>query len=144
MSSGLKLFFSCSNPLIAAPQELPAKIPSSRAFCVYILPHLCLLLFQKHQSRPIDVFWKNILSYSFSDIWVNFIFIKDSRFVVFFKNRTIGVNSPDLNIWIFFFQKFTNTRNSSTRSYSNNKMGYFSICLFPDFRPCLFVMSKGI
>src|SRR5688572_25288249 len=95
-------------------------------------------------NTEIHILWKKILSYAFSYIWVDFIFVKNPGLLVFFENRTIGVYSPCFQFWIFFFQKLPGSANSSSGSYSHNKMIYFSAGLFPDFWTGSFVMRLRI
>ena len=64
--------------------------------------------------------------------------------MVFFKNRTIGIDPPNFNRWVFLFEIFGNTRYCSASAYTNDKMCDFTISLFPYFGTGLFIVSNRI
>src|SRR5690606_38378098 len=49
-----------------------------------------------------DILWQDILPYTFGNIWINLIFIKNSRLMILFKDRSIGIYAPYLDLRILF------------------------------------------
>ena len=64
--------------------------------------------------------------------------------MVFFKNRTIRINSPYFDCWVFLLEVFGYARYCSASAYANDKMSDFTIGLFPNFRTCLLIVSNRI
>ena len=139
------MFFQLNQPLNCGSTRVSCKNTffsshfSGINSCIFVR-----YFFKSINDIEVDISRKNILTNSFGDVRINFIFIKNSSFVVFFKNRTVGINSPNFDIWIFFFQIPTHTRNGSSCSNPNNKMSYFTVGLFPNFRTSLFIMCQCI
>src|SRR5690554_1655583 len=53
-------------------------------------------------NAKINVFGKNVLTYSLGYVGVDFIFVKNPGFVVFFENTSVSIDSPNFNVRILF------------------------------------------
>ena len=52
----------------------------------------------------VDIGRQDVLSDTFCDIRVDFLFIEDAGLMVFFKYTAIRIDTPDFDIRVFFFQ----------------------------------------
>jgi len=50
----------------------------------------------------VNVGLQEVFAYTFSYIRIDFSLIKDACFLVFLKDRTIGVYTPYFDVWISF------------------------------------------
>ena len=87
---------------------------------------------------------QNIFSNSFSEVWIDFLFIKNPRLLVFLKHRTVGIQSYCDQVWVLFFQILGCTTHGTASANSSSIVRDPSIRIFPDFGSRGFVMRLGI
>ena len=103
-------------------QEFPLLWQFSGVNSSIFISHFCKPINQ----TKINIVWKDILSDSLSDIWIYFILIKDSCFVIFL-NTSRKYQFPNFYIRIFSFKYFA-VPEMVHSSPSYNKMCYFAFC----------------
>ena len=100
----LKMFFELQDAFYSCPRTVAQK----HAFFLRKFTGIdgCILISyfcETVNDVKIHILGQDVLSYSFCDIWVDFIFIKLTRFMVFLKTRAVGIHSPNLDIRVLFF-----------------------------------------
>ena len=61
-------------------------------------------LFESVNEAKVDVFWQNVFANALCDVAVNLLRVKFAGLVVFFKYGTVGVDAPNLNVGVLFFE----------------------------------------
>ena len=66
-------------------------------------------LFKSVDEAKVDVFWQNVFANALGDVAVNLLRVKLAGLVVFFEHGTVGVDAPNLDVGVLFFEVLGDT-----------------------------------
>src|SRR5690606_34051505 len=92
----------------------------------------------------VDILRKEIPTDALRDIRIDLILIENTRFLIFLKDGTVGVDSPYFNVGIFLAKVFRSTRDCTAGSHTYDEVRNLSFGLLPNLRSGLFVVRLRI
>ena len=66
-------------------------------------------LFKSVDEAKVDVFWQNVFANALGDVAVNLLRVKLAGLMVFFEHGTVGVDAPNLDVGVLFFEVLGDT-----------------------------------
>src|SRR6478752_3686010 len=141
----LQFTFQLHQPLDAASRAISTK---NSFFLSKLSGHNCSILishlFEIINHTHIIILWNEVLTKSFGDVRVNLFHIYFTRSKIFCQQRTVHVNCPNLDVWIFFFEVHRGSYNCTAGPGCTNKMSDLSVGLFPNLGACRFIMRLPV
>src|SRR5205823_7429387 len=100
--------------------------------------------FEMIDDAEVDVLRQEVLADALRDIGIDLVFVEDAGLFVLLEDRSVGINSPDLYLWIFLFEISADAGGRSASPDADDEVSDPAVGLLPDLGTRLLVVRLRV